>query len=56
MCIRDSHGFDLAVVLVKLLLEIIDAADRFVQRLLHHFGVGFATLQQVCLLYTSRCV
>ena len=41
------HRFDLAVVLVKLLLEIIDAADRLVQRFLHHLGVGFATLQQV---------
>ena len=29
------------------ILEISDAADRLVQRFLHHFGVGFATLQPV---------
>ena len=41
------HRFDLAVVLVKFLLEIIDAADCLIQCFLYHFGVGFAALQQV---------
>ena len=41
-----GHRFDLAVVLVKLLLEIIDAADRLIQRFLYYFSVGFAALQQ----------
>ena len=41
------HRFDLAAVLVKFLLKIIDAADRFVQFLLHRFGIRFAALQQV---------
>ena len=39
--------FNLTVVLVKFVLEVIDAANCFVQLFLHHFGVGFAALQQV---------
>ena len=40
------HRFNLAVVLVKLLLEVIDAADRLIQRFLHHFGASRAALRR----------
>ena len=53
MCIRDSsntiprHRFNLAIVFKEFILKIVDAADRLIQRFLHHFSVGFAALQQV---------
>ena len=48
MCIRDSsdadavpgYRFNLTVVLVKFVLEVIDAANCFVQLFLHHFENG----------------
>ena len=35
--------FNLTVVLVKFVLEVIDAADSLVQFFLHRFGVFFST-------------
>ena len=42
-----GHRFNLTVVFIKFILKIIDAADRLIQRVLYHFNVGFAALQQV---------
>ena len=42
-----SDCLNLAVVLVKVLLKVIDSTDCLVQCFLNDFGVGFTTFKQV---------